>query len=297
MVESPDVPLLPYTLHHGVKCFELVAQPVSRELLPGLFMQGYGYNGMIPGPTIVVEPGDEVRIRVVNLLPEKTSVHWHGLDVPNAMDGVPDIEPTPLIQPGRYADYRFRIVNPPGTHMYHTHYETIRQEMMGLGGLFIIGDRHERGIDRDFAYMLQEFAVAGLPKGQLGPGAYAIDPLSDGFNFFTMNGRCFPHASPLHVRQGETVRIRLANLGMQGHPMHLHGVQMLETACDGNDIPPWNRQRRSTIFVAPGETRDVRFLAWNPGNWPFHCHIPHHNANNFTLPAGGMFTTVRVRRT
>jgi FtsP/CotA-like multicopper oxidase with cupredoxin domain len=138
--------------------------------------------------------------------------------------------------------------------------------------------------------------VTGLPKGELRPGTFAVDPLSDGFNFFTMNGRCFPNTSPLRVRQDETVRIRLANIGMHGHPMHLHGVQMLETACDGNAIPPWSRLRRSTMLVSPGETRDVQFKAWNPGNWPFHCHIPHHNANNFTLKAGGMFTTIQVSR-
>ncbi|WP_308637673.1 multicopper oxidase family protein [Paenibacillus silvisoli] len=294
MVESPDLPLLPYRIENGMKCFELVAEVVRQELLPGIFMQGYGYNGSIPGPTIVVETGDWVQIRVINRLPEPTSVHWHGLDVPNDMDGVPPFEPSPLIQPGYGLDYRFRIVNPPGTHMYHSHYEVIRQEMMGLGGLFIIANRHERHIAKDFAYLLQEFHLAGLPKGELRPGIYTVDPLSDGFNFFTMNGRCFPNTSPLYVRLGDCVRLRLASLGMQAHPMHLHGVQMLETAYDGNDVPYWNRLRKSTVFVAPGETRDVQFDAWNPGRWPFHCHIPHHTSNNFTLPAGGMFTTIQV---
>lgn len=298
MVESPDLPLAPYRLENGIKCFELVAEPVLQEVLPDIYMQGYGYNGSIPGPTIVVETGDWVRIRVINKLPEATSVHWHGLDVPNTMDGVPLIEPSPLIQPGFGMDYTFQIINPPGTHMYHSHYHMIRQEMLGLGGLFIILGKQEREqhIQRDIAYMLQEFHLSGLSKGELRPGVYPVDPLSDGFNFFTMNGRCFPNTSPVQVRLGERVRIRMATLGMQGHPMHLHGVQMLETAYDGNEVPPWRQLRRSTVFVAPGETRDVQFDAWNPGHWPFHCHIPHHTSNNFTLPIGGMFTTIQVAR-
>ncbi|MEL7656858.1 MAG: multicopper oxidase domain-containing protein, partial [Bacillota bacterium] len=121
MVITPNVPILPYKIKNGIKFFELTAEPVEREILPGLFIKGWGYNGTIPGPTIEVNPGDYVIIRVVNYLPEATSVHWHGLDVPNIMDGVPEVEPSPQIGPGQYFDYQFRITNPPGTHMYHTH--------------------------------------------------------------------------------------------------------------------------------------------------------------------------------
>ena len=138
MVVTPDIPNLPCQTIDGIKYFELTAEPIRRELLPGLFINGWGYNGSIPGPTIQVLPNDDVNIRVINRLPEPTSVHWHGLNVPNVMDGVPDVEPSPKIQPGCYFDYRFRINNPPGTHMYHTHYRTSKQEMMGLGGAFII---------------------------------------------------------------------------------------------------------------------------------------------------------------
>jgi FtsP/CotA-like multicopper oxidase with cupredoxin domain len=294
VIITPDVPLLPYTIRNGVKYFELIAEPVQRELLPGLYINGWGYNGSIPGPTIVVFPNDYVNIRVYNRLPESTSVHWHGLDVPNVMDGAPDVEPSPKIEPNHYFDYHFQIINPPGTHMYHTHFHTVRQEMMGLGGALIIANPIEYPtlIQRDYFIMLHEFHVKGLQKGEVKPGIYDIDPFSDMFNFFTMNGRCFPFTTPLLVCYGEKVRIRLANIGMNPHPIHLHGHQFIVTASDGNNILYKNQLTKNTISIASGEIYDIEFIANNPGTWPFHCHIPHHMSNNFTLESGGMFTTV-----
>jgi FtsP/CotA-like multicopper oxidase with cupredoxin domain len=292
MVTTPDVPDLPYRLQNGVKYFELVAEPVKRELLPGLYINGWGYNGSIPGPTIQVHSGDYVNIRVVNRLPQTTSVHWHGLDVPNAMDGVPDIEPSPKIETGGYFDYRFKITNPPGTHMYHTHFNSPVQQMMGLGGAFIILDRLSGNIQRDYFLMVQEFAVTGLLKGEITPGTYELNPMSQDFNFFTMNGRCFPYVTPLPVKKGEKVRIRLGNFGHDAHPIHIRGHQFAVSASDGNTIPAQNRLIKSTINVASGETYDVEFTADNPGNWPFHCHIPHHMSNNMQLALGGMTTVI-----
>ena len=164
MVTTPNLKTLPFELHNGIKYFELTAEPIEQEILPGLFIKGWGYNGSIPGPTIQVEPDDQVVIRVINYLPEPTSIHWHGLDIPNVMDGVPDIEPSPLIGPGQYFDYRFRIVNPPGTHMYHTHVDSSKQQMLGLGGAFIILDPEEKACG-DYFYMLQEFNLIGLQGG------------------------------------------------------------------------------------------------------------------------------------
>lgn len=294
MVVTPDVPNLPFVMKNGVKYFQLVAEPVLRELLPGLFIKGWGYNGSIPGPTIQVYPGDYVNIRVYNRLPEPTSVHWHGLDVPNVMDGVPDVEPSPLIEPNCYFDYRFKIVNPPGTHMYHTHHRTAKQQMMGLGGGFIIQEpgRSKADIQRDYFIMLQEFHVQGLEKGEVKPGIYDIDPLVHDFNFFTMNGRSFPYTTPLAVKYGDNVRIRLGNIGEGAHPIHIHGHQLSVIASDGNTIPVKNRLLKSTILVASGETWDIQFTANNLGIWPFHCHIPHHMANNLAKSTGGMFTTI-----
>lgn len=297
MVITPNVPALSYVLKDGIKHFELVAEPVELEILPGIWLKGLGYNGSIPGPTIMVYPGDQVNIRVSNQLNEGTSVHWHGLDVPNAMDGVPCIEPSLLIPPNYYYEYRFTVVNPPGTHMYHSHFNSIPQVMGGLGGAFIILDPpgHGLAVDRDYFIMLQEFHLNGLAKGEVRSGLYDIDPYSDRFNFFTMNGRCFPHTESLPVKLGDQVRIRLGNLGMRIHPIHLHGHLFSIIASDGNPIG-WEQQlMKSTIPVAPGETYDILFQANNPGVWPFHCHMPHHMANNYTKPAGGMFTTVIYR--
>lgn|GEM_PF-6311909 len=210
-----------FVVKKGIKYFELVAEPVQRELLPDLFIKAWGYNGTTPGPTILVYPGDYVNFRVYNRLSEPTSVHWHGLDVPNVMDGVLDVEPSPKIDPGAYFDYHFKIINPPGTHMYHTHHNVPRQEMMGLeGGLIILDpDQRRDNVQRDYFIMLQEFAVPALPEFVVQPGVYDIDPYGHGgdFNFFTMNGRSFPFTTPLEVYYGERVRIRLGNAMEQVH--------------------------------------------------------------------------------
>ncbi|HMM21512.1 MAG TPA: multicopper oxidase domain-containing protein [Selenomonadales bacterium] len=286
MVMTPDIDDLPYTERRGVKYFELVAEPVIQEILPGIFIQGWGYNGSIPGPTIKAYPGDCINIRVYNSLNEPTSVHWHGLDIPKDMDGV-------KIQHGEYIDHRFRLVNPPGTHMYHTHFNVAKQEMMGLaGGLIILDPCESEQCSFEYLLILQEFAVKGLRMGELKPGRFEVEPLSDDLNFFTINGRSFPNTSMLPVRAGERIRIRIANPGMKAHPMHLHGHQFLVVSADGNDLNACARMLKNTVLVASGETYDIEFVADNPGNWPFHCHIPHHTANNMTPETGGMFTTL-----
>lgn len=296
MVITPDINTLPSSVKNGVKYFELIAEPVKRELLPNLFINAWGYNGSTPGPTILVYPGDTVNIRVYNNLPEPTSIHWHGLDVPNNMDGVPDVEPTPKIHPGSYFDYRFKIVNPPGTHMYHTHINNSRQEMMGLcGGFIILDPKQQSNIDYDYFIMLQEFHLKGLEMGEIRPGLYDIDPMAHDFNFFTMNGRSFPSTTPMTTSLNSIVRIRLGNISMNAHPIHLHGHQFLVVASDGNSMSYNNYLLKNTIHVAPGETWDVIFKSDNPGIWPFHCHIAHHMSNNMTKPTGGMFTTINYK--
>lgn len=210
------------------------------------------------------------------------------------MDGVPEVEPSPKIDTNYYFDYYFQITNPPGTHMYHTHFNTVKQEMMGLGGAFIILDPYEstHDIQRDFFLMLQEFHIKGLKKGEIKSGIYEIDPFKHDFNFFTMNGRCFPFTTSLRVKCGERIRVRLGNIVESAHPIHLHGHQIVITAMDGNSIPEQNQLKKNTVLVASGETYDCEFTANNPGVWPLHCHIPHHMSNNMTESAGGMFTTV-----
>ena len=237
MVITPDILDLPCRLQNGVKCFELVAEPVKREILPGLYINEWGYNGSIPVPTIQVDCGDCVNIRVTNHLTGATSIHWHGLDVPNMMDGVPGIEPSPKIEPGELPLREHICI----THMYHTHVNAPIQQMMGLGGAFIIlNRRRNNSIQRDYYLMLQEFYVKGLMTREITPGTYNFDPIWHEFNFYTINGRCFQYPNPLQVKMGENVRIRLANLGHDAHPIHIHWHLFVVSASDGNIIPTPN---------------------------------------------------------
>lgn len=296
MVVTTDLNNLEYKEIHGVKYFELTAEEVKQEILPGVIIKAWGYSGSTPGPTIQVNQGDYVNIRVYNKLPEPTSVHWHGMDVPNVMDGVPDVEPSPKINPGSFFDYRFQVINPPGTHMYHTHFMSHKQQMMGLEGALIISNPNSENIDKDYYILLQEFMIEDMPEGVVNPGNYKINPMAHNFNFFTINGKCFPYTHPLEVKYGDKIKIRFANAMMDTHPMHLHGHQFIITAADGNAISQCGIIKKNTVHVASGETWDIEFVANNPGIWPLHCHIPHHMTNNMTEPTGGMFTTIIYRK-
>ncbi|MBP3912182.1 MAG: multicopper oxidase domain-containing protein [Zhenhengia sp.] len=297
MVITPGIKDLPYTYDEGIKYFTLIAEEIVWELVDGIFVKAWGYNGSTPGPTIRVFPGDRVCIRVINHLPERTSVHWHGLEVPNIMDGVPPIEPSPYIEPGEYFDYTFTINNPPGTYMYHSHVNVSIQDNAGLlGGLIVEDPRMQnRKKYKDYLCLLQEWAIGALPWGDLTKGTYDLTFVKPEFNFFTINGKCYPDTKPLPVEYGDTVRVRFGNIQMHHHPMHLHGHQFRVVGADGFPIARDTQIYKNTILVASGETWDIRFLANNEGIWPFHCHMPHHVTNNGTPPVGGMFTTVNYQ--
>lgn len=296
MVIAPDVTEnLPYIKKDGIKYFQLTVEKVKREILPGIFINAWGYNGSIPGPTIKVYPNDYICIRVFNKLNTPTSIHWHGLDVPNDMDGVPAIEPSPKIMPNTYFDYHFRIINPPGTYMYHSHYHTVKQDQMGLVGGFIILNPEKENIQKDYLLHLSEFNLKDLKMFEVKKGTYDINPFAMNTNFFCINGRCFPYTTPLEVEEGDNVRIRLTNVGINNHPIHFHGHQFAVTGADGNPIPKHLQIMKNTILVGSGETWDFVFLANNPGKWPLHCHLTHHVSNNMTLPLGGMTTSVNYK--
>src|SRR5262245_25445417 len=222
-VDTPDVPKLPWKVANGAKEFHLRAQHMKREFLPNQSFDVWGYNGSMPGPTIEVIEGDRVRIVVHNELPESTVMHWHGLEVPIAMDGVPGLTQDP-IRPGEAFTYEFDLKQ-NGTFFYHTH--GAMQEGMGMVGLFIIHPRspHSPPVDRDFALILQEWAIL--------PGSSVANPMSMEFNVFTVNGRAAPYITPLVVRRGERVRIRLVNFSViDHHPMHLHGLTFWVTGTE-----------------------------------------------------------------
>ncbi|MCP3164934.1 multicopper oxidase family protein [Myxococcus qinghaiensis] len=269
----PNGSKLPWKLVDGVKVFHMVAEEVEHELAPGLKVHCWGYNGQVHGPTIEVVEGDRVRFYVTNRLPAPTTVHWHGLLLPNGMDGVGGLNQK-SIAPGETFRYEFTI-RQSGTGMYHSHHDEMTQMALGMVGLFIMHPRRPLGPreDRDFALMLHEWRVD--------PGARRPDPneMTD-FNLLTFNAKAFPGTEPLVVRQGERVRIRLGNLSaMDHHPIHLHGYHFRITETDAGRIPESAQWPETTVLVPVGSTRTVEFVADAPGDWAMHCHMTHHLMN------------------
>lgn len=278
-VETPDVPKLPWTLDNGVKVFQLSAEVVKTQLLPGMReMIGWGYNGSVPGPTIEVNEGDRVRIIFHNKLPESTTIHWHGLEVPPEMDGPPFISQPP-VEPGESFTYEFTL-HQNGTFFYHSH--ASMQQMMGMVGLFVIHPKtsHAPHCDRDFGIILQEFAL--LPNNPV-PNSLAME-----FNWLTMNGKAGPATTPMLVKQGERVRIRMVNIGMDHHPMHIHGNQFYVTGTEGGRVPESGWFPGNTVLVGVAQARDIEFDAVRTGEWMLHCHLPHHMMNQMVSMVGPM---------
>jgi FtsP/CotA-like multicopper oxidase with cupredoxin domain len=277
-VVTPDGTTLPWRWDGGVKVFELVAEPVERELAPGLKVHCWGYNGQAPGPTLEAVEGDRVRILVSNRLPEPTSIHWHGVLTPSGMDGVSGLN-QPAIAPGETFLYEFTL-RQHGTLMYHPHFDEMTQIAKGMMGFFVIHPRDARDqaaarVDRDFCLFLHEWAIK--------PGTAVPDPsVMTDFNVFTFNGRAYPGTTPLVARLGQKVRIRFANLGMDSHPMHLHGVSFRITGTTGGRIPEGAQWPEATVNVPPGTTRDIELIADAPGDWSLHCHKPHHTMNQMS---------------
>jgi len=262
---------LPHRIVGGVKEFHLVAEEVEHEFAPGSRAKCWGYNGTTPGPTIEAVEGDRVRILVTNRLPEHTTIHWHGILLPSGMDGVGGLS-QPHIRPGETYAYEFTL-RQHGTHMYHPHADEMVQLAVGMMGMFIIHPRggEPRRIDRDYAFLLHNWA--------LHPGTYRPDPaIMQEFDLWTFNSKIFPAIDPLVARTGERVRIRIGNLSMWNHPIHLHGVQYEVTGGDGGRWPRALWRPETTEIVAVGQTRDLEFTAV-PGDWALHCHMSHHTMN------------------
>ena len=275
-VVTPDGSDLPFTMDNGVKVFRLVAEPVKQTVVPGRTFDLWGYNGSAPGPTIQANEGDRVRFIFDNHLPEPTSIHWHGLELPVDMDGVPGISQNAVPPGGRFV-YEFSL-HQNGTFFYHSH--MAMQEMVGLLGAFIIHPKvaYSPRVDKDYAIALQEYAV--LPNSTI-PNSMSME-----FNWLTFNGKSGPASTPLVVKQGERVRIRLINLGMDHHPIHLHGFTFWETAHEGARQPEAIWARGNTVLVGVAQARDIEFIADRPGDWMLHCHLPHHMMNQMSSNAG-----------
>ena len=250
-------------LEDGVKVFEVTCTEGPWETTPGQSVPAMMYNGLVPGPEIRITEGDRVRVICKNEMTQSTAIHFHGVLVPNAMDGVPFITQDPIV-PGATFNYEFTARN-PGSHMYHSHHNAAEQVTKGLMGAFIIEPK-DRGqepvVDGDYVLVLNDSGI-GL----------------------TLNGRSFPSTQPIIAQLGQTIRIRYMNEGLMVHPMHLHGLVQTVIAKDGWPVPqPW---RCDTLNVAPGERWDVTVVCDEPGVWAFHCHILTHAES-----AHGMFGMV-----
>jgi len=273
-VVIPTGQTLPFKIVNGVKVFHLIAEEVEHYFDSGLRAKCWAYNGHVNSTMIEAVEGERVRIYVTNRLPIATSVHWHGIYLPNGMDGVAGLT-QPYIKPGETTKYEWTL-RQHGTFMFHSHHDEMTQMGMGLIGMFIMHPRNpapEYHVDRDFAIMLSEWDI------KVGTARPNTLQMTD-FNILTMNGKVFPSTGPLVCKTGDKVRIRLGNLGaMDHHPIHIHGYYFRITATDGEDIPLSAQWPETTALVAVGQTRTLEFIADAPGDWAFHCHMTHHVMN------------------
>jgi FtsP/CotA-like multicopper oxidase with cupredoxin domain len=246
---------LPFTVDGDVKVFTLEANTISWEYAPGQFADAYAYNGVVPGPEIRITEGDTVRVVLTNKLPESTAIHFHGVIVPNAMDGVPFITQPP-IKPGETFMYEFTArEGNAGSHMYHSHHNAADQVTKGLLGAFIIepNDPASRpAFDVEHTIILNDGPIGG----------------------FTLNGKSFPATKPITAKKGQRVLVRFMNEGLMIHPMHLHGMPMTIVAHDGWLVP--QPYKLDTVNIAPGQRIEAIVEATEVGVWAFHCHILSH---------------------
>ncbi|HSD48212.1 MAG TPA: multicopper oxidase domain-containing protein [Actinomycetota bacterium] len=259
-------PLEP-TIENGWKVFELTAQEVRWETEPGTFVDAMGFNGTVPGPELRVNPGDKVRIIVRNEMSQPTTMHLHGVTVPNGMDGVPYITQDPIM-PGGFFTYEFEVVDPPGMYVYHSHFNSTEQVGKGLYGAIYIEPRG--GFSAVYDERIEVESTLFLGDGPTG---------------YVLNGKGFPATQPIVAKQGDDVLIHLANDGAQIHPMHLHGFHFEVVGQDGFVLE--QPYMADTLMVAPGQRFDILVRADYPGVWAYHCHILPHVEG-----PGGMFGMV-----
>jgi FtsP/CotA-like multicopper oxidase with cupredoxin domain len=267
---TPDIPDLTHELDGATKIFRLTAEPVHRKIAPFKTIDALGYNGSCPGPTIQVNQGDRVRVIFENHLPESTTLHWHGLEIPIAQDGVPWISQKP-VPPGGQFTYEFTL-HQEGTFFYHAH--SAMQEMLGQIGMLIAhpATPYKPRADHDYGIILQEWAV--LPSNSV-PNTAGME-----YNWLTFNGVSAPAITPMIVRLGSRVRLRIVNMGMDHHPIHLHGNQFVQTGTEGGRAPESTWYPMNTVLVGVAQARVIEFDAKYPGDWMLHCHLPHHMMNN-----------------
>ncbi|OKH50298.1 copper oxidase [Calothrix sp. HK-06] len=270
-------------IENGVKVFNLEASLIKWNILPDKQVAAYAFNRQIPGPRIRITEGDRVRIVVKNNLPDATTVHWHGMILPNKMDGPADVTQKP-IEPGASYNYEF-TAKQRGTYFYHSHKDVDRQQTLGMYGALIIDPKNKINIatyNKDVVVQLQEWT---FKQGYTFP-AMPMEGLLP--NLFTINGKAYPSTETINAQVGEKIRFRFigSNNGFI-HPMHIHGGPFKIIETDGNAVPAAAQIEKDTINVAPGERYDVIWTAREKGKWLLHCHIPHHTTNDNVEVQGG----------
>ena len=284
----------------GIREIRLEAREVAWELAPGKVIKAMTYNGQVPGPEIRLKEGEQVRIVLKNLLAEPTTIHWHGVDVPNLMDGVPGITQKP-VQSGETFVYEFEA-RPAGTRWYHTHFQDHRQLDLGLYAPLIIEPARPDPFpfDREYTLVLDDWATGtGRPlpstregtaggrggmggmmgggmgrmmEGMMGRGGMGgmMGGQHPAYDVMTINGKAYPATQPLKVRKGERVRLRLINASADHtHVIRLAGHRLKVTHTDGN--PLVQPVEVDAVGIAPSERYDVLFLADQPGAWFLYC--------------------------
>lgn len=270
-------------VENGVKVFDLTASVIRWPILAGQTVEAYAFNNQVPGPTLRVTEGDRVRINVTNNLPESTTVHWHGLILPNEMDGPAHITQEP-IEPSQTFTYEY-TVGQHGTYFFHTHDHVDRQQSLGLYGALIIDPKEpasEVSADHEYTIQLQEW----LKRQWL---TFPAMPMEGAMpNYFTINGKSYPATETIPMKVGETIKVRfVGSHTMAIHPMHIHGGPFEVVAVDGETLQPSARYKADTVNVGPGQRYDVVWKAERPGKWLVHCHIAHHTTNNNVEEKGG----------
>ena len=272
-------------MEDGVKVFDLEASVIKWNILPYEQVMAYAFNQQIPGPRIHVTQGDRIRIIVTNHLPESTSVHWHGLILPNEMDGASYVTQAP-IEPGQSYTYEF-TVQQSGTFFYHYHRKPDRQQTLGLYGALIVDPALSSApilpaYDLEYTIQLQEWLER---EGYTFPAMLMEGGLP---NFFTINGRAYPSTDTIEMKVGQRLLLRFIGSSNNFiHPMHIHGGPFTIVATDGSPVTEAAQLIKDTVNVGPGERYDVIWIAQEPGNWLIHCHIPHHTSNNNVDEDGG----------
>jgi FtsP/CotA-like multicopper oxidase with cupredoxin domain len=276
-----------------VKVFDLTTSVITWNILPGTPVTAYAINRQVPGPRLEANEGDRIRINFRNELPESTTMHWHGLVLPNAMDGPAHVTQVPVPPGGRYT-YEFEV-RQAGTYFYHSHDHPDRQQSLGLYGALILRPRDptvEPKADLEYVIQLQEW----LNRDGL---TYPAMLMEGGLpNYFTINGKAYPSTDTIQMRVGQKVRLRFIGTSNNFiHPMHVHGGPFTVVALDGVLLQPTARYEADVINVGPGQRFDVIWPAREPGKWLLHCHIPHHTTNNNVEEhgGGGLMMIINVR--